>query len=248
MAYNGPVDISKMTKHDVAQMIDLAILKPEWSDKEQLAFAEETLEYKYAAYYILPCWVDLIVKTIGEQAKKNNTLIGTGISFPYGSATTKAKLMETEDQIAIGATVLDMVANPGLLKDKKYDQYESECKQFVTLCHDAGLIAKVIIRVGLLTHEEMLVATELVSNAGAEYVKTATGAGPVGKPNFGQAKAMLEKLDALNSKTQLKVSGVVEPKVLGAYSFIRMGAKLIGSRDGKLIVDSLDDVKKYLYP
>jgi deoxyribose-phosphate aldolase len=248
MKQKRPVDISALSKHDVAQMLDLAILKPEWSDKEQLAYAKETVEYKYAAYYVLPCWTELIVKTIGEEAKKNNTLIGTGISFPYGSATTTSKLLETEDQIKLGATVLDMVANPGLLKDKKYDQYQDECSRFVKLCHDNGLIAKIIIRVGLLTMDEIKTATELVSNAGAEYVKTATGAGPVGQPNFAQAKLILDTLDSLNSSTRLKVSGVVEPKVMGAYSFIRMGASLIGTRDAKLIVDSLDDVKTYLYP
>lgn len=248
MAYNGPVDISKFTKAQVAQMLDLAILKPEWSDKEQLDYAKETVEYKYAAYYVLPCWVELIVKEIGEQAKKNNTLIGTGISFPYGSATTKTKMYEVEDQIKIGATVLDMVANAGLLKDKKYDQYQAECSTFVKTCHDAGLIAKVIIQVSHLTHDEMLSAVEIVHNAGAEYVKTATGTAVSGQPNFKQAKAILDKLDALQSKTLLKVSGVVDPKILGAYSFFRMGVKLVGTRDAKMIVEALDDVKKYLYP
>ena len=243
-----PVDITKLTKHDVARMMDYAILQPDWQDKHQIAGCEDVLKYNFAAYYVLPHWTPMVVERIGAWCKEHKTLVGTGISFPYGSATTAAKLAESEDQIKIGCTVLDMVANISWLKDRKYDLYQKECSDFVKLCHDAGLVAKIIIQVGYLTDEEIIAATKMVAQAGAEFVKTATGTVPSGRPNFKDAKIILETLDELKTTCALKVSGVVEPRVFGAYSFIRMGVKLIGTRSAVEIVDALPDVQRILFP
>ncbi|MBN1486743.1 MAG: deoxyribose-phosphate aldolase [Anaerolineae bacterium] len=243
-----PVSIQNLTKHDVARMMDYALLYPEWQDKQTLAGCEDVKKYKFVAYYVLPHWVPLVVSEIGEFAKENKIEIGTGISFPFGSATTAAKLAESEDQIKIGATVLDMVANVAWLKDKKYDLYQKECSAFVKLCHDAGLVAKIIIRVGFLSEEETVAAVKMVSEAGAEFVKTATGQGPQGRPNFNDAKLILKTLEDLNSTTKLKVSGVVAPRILNAYSFIRLGAARIGTRGAVQVVEALPEVQRMLYP
>lgn len=242
-----PVDISKLTKQDVARMMDYAILQPYWQDKHQLEGCENVKKYKFAAYYVLPHWTPLVVSEIGDFCRENNVLIGTGIAFPYGSATTAAKLAEAEDQINIGCTALDMVANVAWLKDRKYDLYQRECTEFVKLCHDAGVVAKIIIRVGYLTDEEIIAATKMVSEAGADFVKTATGTGPAGRPNFHDAKLILETLAQMNTSTRLKVSGVVEPRILNAYSFIRMGAALIGTRSAPEIVEALPEIQRLLY-
>lgn len=242
------VDISKLTQHDVARMMDYALLYPEWQDKQQLDGCEKVRKYKFVAFYVLPHWTPLVVSELGDFAKEHKIELGTGIAFPYGSATTAAKLAESEDQIKIGCTVLDMVANVAWLKDRKYDLYQQECSAFVKLCHDAGLVAKIIIRVGFLTPEETVAAVKMVSEAGAEFVKTATGQGPAGRPHFQDAKLMLDTLAELKSTTKLKVSGVIEPYVLNAYGFIRMGAARIGTRSAPLLVDSLPDVQRYLYP
>lgn len=241
------VSIQSLTKHDVARMMDYAILAPEWQDKHQLSGCEDVKKYKFAAYYVLPHWTPLVVSEIGDFCRENQVLIGTGIAFPYGSATTRSKLLEAEDQIRIGCTVLDMVANIAWLKDRKYDLYQQECSQFVQLCHAAGLIAKVIIQVGYLNHEEMAAATKMVSEAGAEFVKTATGTGPSGRPNFDDALCILDTLATLKTKTRLKVSGVVEPRIINAYAFIRMGAALIGTRSAAEIVEALPLVQKMLF-
>jgi deoxyribose-phosphate aldolase len=243
-----PINIAKLTKQDVARMIDYAILTPEWQDKQQLSGCDDVRKYKFAAYYVLPHWTPLVVEQIGDFCRQNKVLIGTGISFPYGSCTTKIKLAEAEDQIKIGCTVLDMVANISWLKDRKYDLYANECNQFVKLCHDAGLIAKVIIQVGYLNDEEIAAATKMVAEAGAEFVKTATGTGPSGRPNFHDAQLMLDTLSDMKSSCKLKVSGIVEPRVINAYAFIRMGVSLIGTRAAVEIIEALPDVQKNLYP
>jgi len=242
------VDISKLTQHDVARMMDYALLYPEWQDKQQLDGCEKVKKYKFVAFYVLPHWTPLVVREIGDFAKEHKIELGTGIGFPYGSATTAAKLAESEDQIKIGCTVLDMVANVSWLKDRKYDLYQRECNEFVKLCHDAGLVAKVIIKCAFLTDEEIVAAVKMVSAAGAEFVKTATGQEPAGRPDFHDAQLMLDTLAELKTSCKLKVSGVVAPYVNNAYTFIRMGAARIGTRSAPLLVDSLPDVQRYLYP
>ena len=242
------VDISKLTQHDVARMMDYAILYPEWQDKQQLDGCEKVRKYKFVAFYVLPHWTPLVVRELGDFAKEHKIELGTGIGFPYGSATTAAKLAESEDQIKIGCSVLDMVANVSWLKDRKYDLYQRECNEFVKLCHDAGLVAKIIIKVAFLTEEETVAAVKMVSAAGAEFVKTATGQEPAGRPNFNDAKLILNTLAELKTNTRLKVSGIIEPYVFNAYSFIRMGAARIGTRSAPLLVDSLPEVQRWLYP
>jgi len=241
-----PVDISKLTKEDVARKMDYSILHPEWQDKETLDGIEMCKKYKFVAYYVLPHWIPLTVSEMGDFAEENDIEIGTGIAFPYGSDTTKAKLESTEDLIEKGCTVLDMVANPAWIKDKKYDLYKKECSQFVELCHDAGLVAKIIIRVGYLDEEQTRTATRLVVESGADFVKTATGQGPKGRPNMYDVKFMLDTLDELGSDCQLKVSGVIEPRILNAYAFITMGAARIGTRGAVKIVEGLDDYRKLM--
>lgn len=242
-----PVSIQQLSRYDVARMMDYAILAPEWQDKHQLAGCDDVKKYKFAAYYVLPHWTPLVVREIGDFCRQSRTLIGTGIAFPYGSATTKAKLQESEEQIEIGCTVLDMVANIAWLKDRKYDQYADECRHFVTLCRDAGLVAKVIIQVGFLTDEETRAATRIVVESGADFVKTATGTGPVGRPNFHDVQIMLETLADMDTACKLKVSGVVEPRVINAYAFIRMGAALIGTRSAVEIIEALPAVQQVLF-
>lgn len=242
-----PVSIQQLSRDDVARMMDYAILAPEWQDRHQLAGCDDVKKYKFAAYYVLPHWTPLVVREIGDFCRQSRTLIGTGIAFPYGSATTRAKLHESEEQIEIGCTVLDMVANIAWLKDRQYDRYADECRHFVTLCHDAGLVAKVIIQVGFLTDEETRAATRIVAESGADFVKTATGTGPVGRPNFHDAQIMLETLADMDTACKLKVSGVVEPRVINAYAFIRMGAALIGTRSAVEIIEALPAVQQVLF-
>ena len=243
-----PVDISKLTKYDVARMMDYALLHPEWQDKEQLEGCENVRKYKFVAYYVLPHWTPLVISELGDFAREHSIELGTGISFPYGSGTTAAKLREAEDQIKIGCTVLDMVANVAWLKDRKHDLYQRECSEFVKLCHDAGLVAKIIIRIGFLNDEETVAAVKMVAAAGANFVKTATGQGPAGRPDFHDAKLILATLAELICATKLKVSGVIAPRVLNAYAFIRMGAARIGTRGASMIVDALPQVQRLIYP
>ncbi len=129
-----PVDISKLTQSDVARMMDLAILTPEWQDKHQLDGCREVEKYKFAAYYVLPHWTPLVVSEIGDFARAYRVLIGTGISFPYGSPPLPPNWQSprSDQDWLYGA---GYVANIAWLKDRQYNRYQQECREFVNLCH-----------------------------------------------------------------------------------------------------------------
>ena len=99
--------------------------------------------------------------------------ICTVIGIPNGYNTTAVKVFETKDAIANGAEEIDMVINIGALKNKRYQEIEDEIRQIHEACD--GKILKVIIETCLLSEEEKIKMCEIVTNAGAEYIKTSTG-------------------------------------------------------------------------
>ena len=95
------------------------------------------------------------------------------IGFPNGYATTACKEFETKDALANGADEIDMVINIGWVKDGKFDAVEEEIRTLKKAC--GSKILKVIIETCLLTEEEKIKMCQVVTNAGADYIKTSTG-------------------------------------------------------------------------
>jgi deoxyribose-phosphate aldolase len=238
-----PVDVRGMSKADVARMMDFAILKHTWPESEYLKGCEIVRKYRFVAYHVLPSRLPLVVGELGDFAREHAIELGAPISFPYGSTSTKVKLAEAEQLIAEGATALDMVANIGWLKDRRYALYQHECTEHIKQCHAAGINGKVIIEVGYLTDEEVVTATKMVMEAEADFVKTATGTGPSGFPTRDQVQLILDTLHQARSRTGLKVSGVAAPRVANTYAFIRMGADRIGTSSAPDVVDALPRVQ-----
>ena len=131
------------------------------------------MKYETASVCIAPSYVK-------EAAEYMNGRIPvcTVIGFPNGYMTTAAKEFETKDALANGASEIDMVINIGWLKDKKYDLIENEIKILKAACGDK--ILKVIIETCFLTDEEKIKMCEIVTSAGADYIKTSTGFGGAG--------------------------------------------------------------------
>ncbi|MBD3390616.1 MAG: deoxyribose-phosphate aldolase [Chitinivibrionales bacterium] len=242
-----PLDVRRLTTDDVARMMDFAVLNREYGWERYAAGCELARKYRFAAYHVLPAWVKPVVNEIGDFAREHAIEIGAPVSFPYGASHSLLKLKEAELLIEQGATALDMVANIGWLKDGRHEDYARECRDHVRLCHEAGIGAKIIIAVGYLTGEEIRTATRMVIDAGADFVKTATGTGPPGRPTFDDVHAIMDTIRSAGAKTRIKVSGIVEPKVLNAYAFISMGAHRIGTRDAARVVDSLAEIQETVY-
>ena len=157
-----------MEQKDIFKFVDHTLLKQEstWNDIKQIC--DDAMAYQTASVCIPPCYV--------KQAKeyvKDRMAVCTVIGFPNGYNTTAVKEFETKDAIAAGADEIDMVINIGQLKAGNYDYVRDEIKTLKKAC--GSKILKVIIETCLLTDAEKVKMCELVTEAGADFIKTSTG-------------------------------------------------------------------------
>jgi len=166
---------------------------------------------------------------VAEELKDSDVKVCTVVGFPLGQMSTKAKALETKCAVEDGADEIDMVLNVAALKDGKYDVVLEDIKAVKAACGDALL--KVILETCLLTPEEIVKASELSKEAGADFVKTSTG--------FNKYGARVEDV-ALMRKTVgpdmgVKASGGVRTRE-DMLKMIEAGANRIGASAGKTLI------------
>ena len=146
----------------------------------------------------------------------------TFIGFPNGYDTTAAKSFEASDAVANGASEIDMVINIGWVKDGLYDKVLSEIRDVKGHCH--GKLLKVIIETCLLTDAEKIELCRVVSESGADYIKTSTGFGGGGATR--EDVALFKKHVAPHVK--IKAAGGIAD-LNDAKDFIALGADRLGT-------------------
>lgn len=129
---------------------------------------DDAIKFGTASVCIPPAYISLAKKYAGDKLN-----LCTVIGFPNGYNTAAVKAFETADAVANGADEIDMVINVGFLKDKKFDEILNEIKLVRAACE--GKILKVIIETCLLTDEEKIEMCHIVSESGADFIKTSTG-------------------------------------------------------------------------
>lgn len=193
-----------------------------WDEIKQIC--DDAMEYKTASVCIPPCYVRQAAEYMGEKVA-----VCTVIGFPNGNTTTAAKIFETKDALSNGASEIDMVINIGWLKDKKYDLIEEEIKSLKDVCGEK--ILKVIIETCFLANDEKIKMCEIVTEAGADYIKTSTG--------FGGAGATFEDIELFSKHigkgVKMKAAGGIT-SLNDAVRFLELGADRLGtSRIIKLV-------------
>ena len=148
--------------------------------------------------------------------------ICTVIGFPNGYDTTAAKCFEASDAVKNGASEIHMVINVGWVKDRLYDKVLEEIKAVKAAC--GGKLLKVIIETCLLTEEEKIELCRVVSQSGAEYIKTSTGFGGGGATR--EDVALFKKHVAPHVK--IKAAGGIAD-LNDAKDFIALGADRLGT-------------------
>ncbi len=186
-----------------------------WEDIKLLC--DEGIQYRTASV----CLPQSYVKTAAEYVN-GKIPVCTVVGFPNGYSTTAVKCFEATDAIENGADEIDMVINIGWLKDKKYNPVLQEIKAVKDVC--AEKILKVIVEACLLNHEEKIAICNIISESGADYIKTSTG--------FSRGGATKEDvvLFAKHIKPHVKIKaagGILS--LSDAEEFIRLGASRIGS-------------------
>ena len=157
-----------MDKRELLKRLDHTLLKQTATWEQIKKICDDGMEYQTASVYIPPCFVKQAKEYVGDKVG-----VCTVIGFPNGNMTTASKVFETKDAIANGAEEIDMVINIGALKSKRYQEVEDEIRAIHEACD--GKILKVIIETCLLIEDEKIKMCEIVTNAGAEYIKTSTG-------------------------------------------------------------------------
>lgn len=186
-----------------------------WEDIK--AICDDGIKYQTASVCIPPCFV----KQASEYSK-GRVVICTVIGFPNGYNTTAVKEFETKDAIANGADEIDMVINIGELKAGNYDYVENEIRTLKKACGDK--ILKVIIETCLLTDDEKIKMCELVTKAGADFIKTSTG--------FSKAGATFADIDLfakhVGKNVRMKAAGGIS-SIEDAEKFVELGASRLGT-------------------
>ncbi|MCQ2484353.1 MAG: deoxyribose-phosphate aldolase [Clostridia bacterium] len=186
-----------------------------WNDIK--ALCDDGIKYGTASVCIPASYVKQAKDYVGDKLA-----ICTVIGFPNGYSTTAVKCFETEDAVKNGADEIDMVINVGWLKDKKYDELLSEIKAVKASC--GGKLLKVIIETCLLTDDEKIKMCEIVSQSGADYIKTSTGFSTGGATK--EDVALFAKHVAPHLK--IKAAGGIA-SIQDAEDFIRLGASRLGT-------------------
>ena len=186
-----------------------------WEDIK--AICDDGIKYQTASVCSPPCFVKQASEYSNGRVK-----ICTVIGFPNGYNTTAVKEFETKDAIANGADEIDMVINIGELKAGNYEYVENEIRTLKNACGDK--ILKVIIETCLLTDDEKIKMCELVTKAGADFIKTSTG--------FSKAGATFADIELfakhVGKNVRMKAAGGIS-SIEDAEKFVELGASRLGT-------------------
>lgn len=183
---------------------------------------DDGVKYGTASVCIPASYVKQAKEYIISEYPDKNLPVCTVIGFPNGYSTTAVKVYETEDAIKNGADEIDMVINIGWVKDGLYDKVEDEIKAVKAACGDK--ILKVIIETCLLTDEEKVEMCKVVTESGADFIKTSTGfAG--GGATFADVELFAKNVGA---EVKIKAAGGIS-SFEDAERFVELGASRLGT-------------------
>ena len=201
---------------NIYEHIDYTLLKPTATLEDIWNLCEKAKEKGCASVCIPSCFVPFVSDHFPTLT------VCTVVGFPLGNSTIETKIAETKQAIENGADEIDMVINIGMLKDEKYDYIIEEIERVkrVIPCK----ILKVIIETCYLTEKEIAIATCLVDETHADYIKTSTG--------FGSRGASFEDIlimkEYIHHNLKIKASGGIRTKE-EMEKYIALGCDRIGA-------------------
>lgn len=217
------------------RFIDHTLLKPETTVEDIKKICEEAKEYNFFSVCINPSYVKLSKELLDGSDTKVCTVIG----FPLGATTSEVKSFETKDAINNGADEVDMVINIGALKSGDYDLVKEDIQAVVDAA-DGQALVKVIIESALLTSDEIMTASKLSKEAGADFVKTSTGFNGGGATE--EAVALMRM--TVGEDLGVKASGGIRSRE-DALKMIEKGATRLGASSGVKIIQGEKSNSEY---
>jgi deoxyribose-phosphate aldolase len=216
-------------KAKLAKLIDHTLLKAGAVRSEIEKLCTEARQFGFASVCVNPIWVSFVV----DLLKKSDVKVDTVVGFPLGATIPSVKVFETDTVIKAGAEEVDVVMNIGALKSGDDALVQKELAAIVDLTKHQGVVSKIIIETCYLTQLEKIRACTLVSDSGADFVKTSTG--------FGTKGATVEDVQLLRKVGRCNM-GVKAAGGIRTYddvlTMIAAGATRIGSSSGVQIIES----------
>lgn len=206
-----------MTQKDILAKVDHTLLAQTATWEEIRQICDDGMRYETASVCIPPSYVEQVKNYVGDRLK-----ICTVIGFPNGYNTTVVKEFETKDALEKGADEIDMVINLGWVRDGRFDLVEKEIRTLKDACGDNVL--KVIIETCLLTEEEKVKMCEVVTNSGADFIKTSTGFSTSGA-TFADVALFKEHV---GPQVKIKAAGGIS-SFADAEKFVELGADRLGT-------------------
>lgn len=206
-----------MTNQELFSYVDHTLLKPEATPEQIAALCAEAAEHGTASVCVNGSYVALAKKLLDGKAK-----VCAVIGFPLGAMSTAAKAFEAAEAIRDGADEIDMVIHIGQLKAGNADYVLEDIKAVKAAIGDH--ILKVIIETCLLTEEEKITMCRLVTESGAEYIKTSTGFS-TGGATFDDVRLFAENV---GEGVKIKAAGGIRSRE-DMEEFLRLGASRLGT-------------------
>ena len=206
-----------MTNQELFSYVDHTLLKPEATPEQIAALCAEAAEHGTASVCVNGSYVALAKKLLDGKAK-----VCAVIGFPLGAMSTAVKAFEAAEAIRDGADEIDMVIHIGQLKAGNTDYVLEDIKAVKAAIGDH--ILKVIIETCLLTEEEKITMCRLVTESGAEYIKTSTGFS-TGGATFDDVRLFAEHV---GEGVKIKAAGGIRSRE-DMEEFLRLGASRLGT-------------------
>lgn len=224
----------KITREQLARMIDHTLLRPEATKSDIERLCKEAIEYNFYSVVVNPSYVSLATSLL----KNTEIRVVSVIGFPLGSTLPEVKAFEAEHVLRLGANEVDMVINIGALKNHEYEIVKKDIEGVVNIAHKYNALVKVIIETCYLTDEEKIIASKISEEAGADFIKTSTG--------FGTGGATVHDVELIRKTVSkhigIKASGGIRTAEQ-ALALIKAGATRIGASRSIEIINSFKENK-----
>ena len=202
-----------MEVKEILRKCDHTLLSQTATWAEIKAICDDGMKYHTASVCIPASYVKQAKEYVGDKLP-----ICTVIGFPNGYNTPAVKAFEAAEAIRNGADEVDMVVNLAMVKDGCWDDVAADIRAVREASR--GCILKVIIECCLLTEEEKRMLCRIVSDSGADYIKTSTGG------------ATADDVRLLRTccppHVKVKAAGGIA-SLADAEEFIRLGADRLGT-------------------
>lgn len=210
-------EVKELDEGRILAAVDHTLLRPTATWEEIRQICDDGVAYGCASVCIPPSHVRQAAEYLAGKLP-----VCTVIGFPNGYATTAVKALEAQDAIANGASEIDMVVNLGWVKDGRWSDVLAELRAVKAACGEH--ILKVIVETCQLTQEEKVKLCELVTESGADFIKTSTG--------FSSGGATAEDVALLRThvgaQVQVKAAGGIT-SLEDAQTFLDLGAARLGT-------------------